>query len=72
MHESVYDQVLERVKKAYAQFESRIGDPLEQNTIIGPLHNEVAVMKYKVREMESHYWKIWRRHLRSFELDKKF
>ncbi|PAV57082.1 hypothetical protein WR25_26140 isoform C [Diploscapter pachys] len=53
VHESVYDQLLERVKKAYAQFESRIGDPLEQNTIIGPLHNEVAVMKYKVTVAEA-------------------
>ncbi|PAV91882.1 hypothetical protein WR25_15629 isoform B [Diploscapter pachys] len=53
VHESVYDQLLERVKKAYAQFESRIGDPLEQNTIIGPLHNEVAVMKYKATVAEA-------------------
>ncbi|CAI4229182.1 unnamed protein product [Auanema sp. JU1783] len=53
IHEAVYDQVLERLKKAYVQFESRIGDPLEGNTIIGPLHNEVAVMKYKASIAEA-------------------
>nr|CDJ91936.1 Aldehyde dehydrogenase domain containing protein [Haemonchus contortus] len=53
VHEAVYDTVLDRVKRAYAQFESRIGDPLEPNTIIGPLHNEVAVMKYKATVAEA-------------------
>ncbi|VDP30464.1 unnamed protein product [Heligmosomoides polygyrus] len=53
VHESVYDSVVERVKRAYAQFESRIGDPLESNTIIGPLHNEVAVMKFKAAVAEA-------------------
>ncbi|RCN51637.1 aldehyde dehydrogenase family protein [Ancylostoma caninum] len=53
VHESIYDKVVERVKRAYAQFESRIGDPLESNTIIGPLHNEVAVMKYKAAVAEA-------------------
>ncbi|KJH41278.1 aldehyde dehydrogenase family protein [Dictyocaulus viviparus] len=45
--------VVDRLKKAYAQFEPRIGDPLESNTIIGPLHNDVAVMKYKAAVAEA-------------------
>ncbi|CAI5444215.1 unnamed protein product [Caenorhabditis angaria] len=53
IHEKVYDQVLERLKSAYKQFESRIGCPLEQNTIIGPLHNEQAVQKYQASISEA-------------------
>lgn len=47
VHESLFETVVDRLKRAYAQFEPRIGDPLESNTIIGPLHNEAAVLKYK-------------------------
>lgn len=47
VHEKVYDELLERIVKAYKQLECRIGDSLEQNTLIGPLHNEAAVLKYK-------------------------
>ncbi|CAD6192996.1 unnamed protein product [Caenorhabditis auriculariae] len=53
IHEKVYDQVLERLKRAYAQFESRIGDPLESTTIIGPLHNHEAVLKFKASIAEA-------------------
>ncbi|CAO4369090.1 unnamed protein product [Caenorhabditis nigoni] len=53
IHEKVYDQVVERLKKAYAQFESRIGCPLDSNTIIGPLHNQQAVGKYKASIAEA-------------------
>lgn len=53
VHESKYEEVLERIKRAYAQFESRIGDPLEPNTIIGPLHNVQGVMKYKATVAEA-------------------
>ncbi len=41
VHESVYDEVVERLKKAYGQL--RIGDPLEEGTIYGPLHNQNSV-----------------------------
>ncbi|KAF8356948.1 alh-9, partial [Pristionchus pacificus] len=53
VHESKYEEVLERIKRAYAQFESRIGDPLEPTTIIGPLHNVQGVMKYKATIAEA-------------------
>uniref|UniRef100_A0A8R1HPY3 aldehyde dehydrogenase (NAD(+)) n=1 Tax=Caenorhabditis japonica TaxID=281687 RepID=A0A8R1HPY3_CAEJA len=53
IHEKVYDQVVERLKRAYAQFESRIGCPLEATTIIGPLHNQQAVGKYKASVAEA-------------------
>ncbi len=41
MHEKVYDQVLQGLKKAYSQL--RIGDPLDSNTIYGPLHTKNSV-----------------------------
>jgi len=47
VHEKVYDQVVERMAKAYQQLENRIGDPLESQTLIGPLHNKAGVLAYK-------------------------
>jgi len=47
LHEKVYDQVLERLKKAYASIFSRIGDPLEEGTLYGPMHSQVGIEGYK-------------------------
>ena len=44
MHEKLYDEVVERLKKPYSQL--RVGDPLEANSIYGPLHNPSAVAMY--------------------------
>jgi acyl-CoA reductase-like NAD-dependent aldehyde dehydrogenase len=44
VHENIYDEVLERLKKAYSQL--KIGDPLEPNTIYGPLHTKRSVELY--------------------------
>ena len=44
VHEDVYDEVVERLKKAYSQL--KIGDPLEPNTIYGPLHTKRSVDLY--------------------------
>ena len=44
VHEKVYDQVLQGLKKAYSQL--RIGDPLDSNTIYGPLHTKNSVNLY--------------------------
>lgn len=41
LHESVYDEVLGRLKKSYAQV--RIGSPLDQSTLCGPLHSKQSV-----------------------------
>ena len=40
VHEKVYDQVLERLTKAYKQV--KIGNPLETGVLCGPLHNKAA------------------------------
>uniref|UniRef100_A0A671NW19 aldehyde dehydrogenase (NAD(+)) n=1 Tax=Sinocyclocheilus anshuiensis TaxID=1608454 RepID=A0A671NW19_9TELE len=44
LHESVHDDVVERIAKAYKQI--RIGDPWERNTLYGPLHTKQAVQQY--------------------------
>ncbi|KAH7731281.1 aldehyde dehydrogenase (NAD+) [Aphelenchoides avenae] len=53
LHEKIHDEVVERMTKAYKQLESRIGDPLESNTLIGPLHNKAGVLKYKATIAEA-------------------
>ncbi|XP_060764651.1 alpha-aminoadipic semialdehyde dehydrogenase [Neoarius graeffei] len=44
LHESVHDQVMERLIKAYKQV--RIGDPWDPSTLYGPLHSKQAVDQY--------------------------
>ncbi|XP_070541761.1 alpha-aminoadipic semialdehyde dehydrogenase-like [Ptychodera flava] len=45
LHESVYDEIVARLKKAYAQI--KIGDPLEEGTLYGPMHSQQGVDLYK-------------------------
>lgn len=42
----VYDQVLKRLVAAYEQILKRVGDPLDANTLLGPLHSQSAVKEY--------------------------
>lgn len=44
IHESVYDQVKERLVKAYGQL--KIGSPLDENNHVGPLIDKNAVNQY--------------------------
>jgi len=44
-HQSVYEQVKEQLVNAYRQV--RIGDPLEQGTLMGPLIDEAAVRDFE-------------------------
>jgi len=46
LHEAVYDEVVEKLKKAYASFMTRIGDPLDAGTLYGPLHSQQGVESY--------------------------
>lgn len=48
VHEAIYDKVKERLVNAYRQLESRIGNPLNENTLIGPLIDSAAVDAYKI------------------------
>ncbi|AKS42447.1 L-piperidine-6-carboxylate dehydrogenase [Wenzhouxiangella marina] len=45
IHESIADQVIETLVKAYGQV--RIGDPLDPNTLMGPLTDEAAVQRFE-------------------------
>ncbi|XP_061172639.1 alpha-aminoadipic semialdehyde dehydrogenase-like [Saccostrea echinata] len=44
LHEKVHDQIVERLVKAYKQL--RIGDPLEDGTLYGPMHSQQGVDLY--------------------------
>jgi len=46
LHDSVYDEVLEKLKKSYASIMKRKGDPLDDGTLYGPLHSKVGVAGY--------------------------
>jgi len=46
-HEAVHDKVVEGLKKAYGSIVKRIGDPLDEGTLYGPLHSKVGVEGYK-------------------------
>ncbi|XP_074650055.1 alpha-aminoadipic semialdehyde dehydrogenase-like [Tubulanus polymorphus] len=41
LHESVHDEVVARLAKAYTQV--RVGDPLDADTLYGPLHSKAGV-----------------------------
>lgn len=44
VHEKVYDEVVARLKKAYSSL--KIGDPLEEGSLYGPLHSQTSVDLY--------------------------
>lgn len=44
IHESVYDQFVDKLKRVYGSI--RIGNPLEQGILMGPLHTKSAVKEY--------------------------
>jgi aldehyde dehydrogenase family 7 protein A1 len=44
IHESVYDQVVEKMKNAYATI--KIGSPLDAGVLMGPVHTKGAIKEY--------------------------
>ncbi|XP_069138399.1 alpha-aminoadipic semialdehyde dehydrogenase-like [Argopecten irradians] len=44
LHEKVHDEVVGRLVKAYGQL--RVGDPLEADTLYGPMHSQQGVDQY--------------------------
>ena len=46
IHESIYETVKDRVVAAYESISNRIGDPLEKETLIGPLVDGTAVKNF--------------------------
>ncbi len=45
VHENIYDEIMPVIKNAYSQV--RIGDPLDESTLMGPLVDQSAVNDYK-------------------------
>ena len=58
VHESIYDSLIERITSAYKQV--KIGDPLKENTLMGPLVNEKAISDYlsAIEKAKSHGGKV--------------
>lgn len=46
VHESIYDNVLATLIKAYKQVEGKIGDPLDPANLMGPLNSKAAVAQF--------------------------
>ena len=46
VHESIHDDVVKALVKAYGQVESKIGDPTLSTTLMGPLNSQDAVKGY--------------------------
>ncbi|MBC7656570.1 MAG: aldehyde dehydrogenase family protein [Frankiaceae bacterium] len=46
VQESIFDGVLETLVKAYKQVETKIGDPTQATTLMGPLNSQAAVQQF--------------------------
>ncbi|HRP72510.1 MAG TPA: aldehyde dehydrogenase family protein [Luteimonas sp.] len=46
IHESIFDDVLGKLKTAYGQVERKIGDPTDAANLMGPLNSQAAVDTY--------------------------
>jgi aldehyde dehydrogenase (NAD+) len=46
VHESIHDDVVARLKTAYQQVETKIGDPVKPSTLMGPLIDQASVQRY--------------------------
>lgn len=46
VQESIYADVLAKLKSAYAQVEKRLGDPTDAATLLGPLNSEASVSAF--------------------------
>ncbi|KAJ3112853.1 Aldehyde dehydrogenase 7 member B4 [Phlyctochytrium bullatum] len=45
LHEAIHDEFIERLVKAYSQV--KVGNPLEEGVLCGPLHTKSAVAQYR-------------------------
>jgi len=43
LHESVYDALVKRLVSAFGKIAERMGDPMHEDTLLGPLHTKRAV-----------------------------
>ena len=47
IHESIYGIVKEKLVQAYTQLENRVGDPLDPDTLVGPMIDKTAVNNFR-------------------------
>uniref|UniRef100_A0A182VV50 aldehyde dehydrogenase (NAD(+)) n=1 Tax=Anopheles minimus TaxID=112268 RepID=A0A182VV50_9DIPT len=47
IHEKLYDNFIQKLVKRYTNLMQRVGHPLDQSTLYGPVHNQQAVENYK-------------------------
>ncbi|XP_043589764.1 putative aldehyde dehydrogenase family 7 member A1 homolog isoform X1 [Bombus pyrosoma] len=47
LHSKIKDEFLEKLKTGYKSILERVGDPLDDNVLYGPLHNQQTLDKYK-------------------------
>ncbi len=47
LHEDIYDEFKDKMIKAYEKIKTRIGSPLDPETLVGPLHDIHAVNQFK-------------------------
>ncbi|XP_055616490.1 putative aldehyde dehydrogenase family 7 member A1 homolog isoform X2 [Toxorhynchites rutilus septentrionalis] len=47
IHEKLYDEFVSKLTNRYNNLLKRVGHPLEESTLYGPLHNSQAVIYYK-------------------------
>ncbi len=47
IHDSIYEDVKKRLVNAYEQVAKKIGNPLDENTLVGPLNNQGSVEDFK-------------------------
>jgi len=46
LHEKIHDEVVQRLVKGYEQVMKRVGDPIDSDTMYGPMHSQVGVNNY--------------------------
>ena len=60
VHESKYEEVKSKLLNAYKQVETKIGNPLDENTLVGPLIDQGSVedFKYAVEQVQKEGGKL--------------
>ncbi|NPA43349.1 MAG: aldehyde dehydrogenase family protein [Chlorobi bacterium] len=60
LHESIYDEFKEKLVNAYEKIKERIGNPLDEKTLVGPLIDKYAVenFKYALEQVEKEGGKV--------------
>lgn len=60
VHDSIYDTVKEKIINAYKQVESKIWDPISEETLVGPLidNNAVTTFANAIQKAKSEGWNL--------------